>query len=189
MEVEIVGDDGNTQPCITRVDTHLAQDLAENSGQDGGQDEADQHQTDPVHGAGDDGGGTLGNGILGGLFGGNGNCGCSEDHFVNRYELAMQNELASKDSKIALLESNIYVDSKIADVYERLNTKISGVEAQICQQNVVNTQVAANLSCLTNTVNMLSGLTKTIIPIDNICPPPMERYNSWVAPTASATGA
>lgn len=40
-----------------------------------------------------------------------------------------------------------------------------------------------------NTVNMLSGLTKTIIPIDNICPPPMERYNSWVAPTAPATGA
>jgi hypothetical protein len=98
----------------------------------------------------------------------------------------MQQEIASKDSRIALLESNIYVDSKIADVYERLNTKIGGIEAQICQQAVVNAQVTANLSCLQNTVATLSGLTKTVIPIDNVCPEPMQRYNSWTAPTAGA---
>jgi hypothetical protein len=122
-----------------------------------------------------------------GLFNGNGNCcGCSEDHYVNRYELSMQNELASKDSKIALLESNIYVDSKIADVYERLNTKIGGIEAQICQQNVLNTQVAANISCIQGAINTLQGLTKTIVPIDNVCPAPMPQYNSWTAPTTTA---
>ena len=125
------------------------------------------------------------NGGLGGLFGGN-NCGCSEDHYVNRYELGLQQELAAKDSKISLLESNIYVDSKIADVYERLNTKINGIEAQICQQAVVNAQITANISCMQNAINTLNGLTKTVIPITSVCPEPMPQYNSWTAPTATA---
>ena len=120
-----------------------------------------------------------------GLFGGNNHC--SEDHCVNRYELAMHQEIAAKDSKISLLESNIYVDSKIADVYERLNTKIGGLEAQICQQAVVNAQVAANISCMQNSIAVLNGLTKTVIPINSICPEPMPQYNSWVAPTAPTT--
>lgn len=128
--------------------------------------------------------GLLNNGNLGGILGGGG---CHEDHLVNRYEMGLQQELAEKNTRISLLESNIYVDSKIADVYERLNTKISGIEAQLCQQSVVNAQVAANLSCLTNTVNMLSGLTKTVIPITNVCPEPMAKYNSWTAPTTTTT--
>lgn len=127
-------------------------------------------------------------GGLGNLFG-NGNCGCSEDHYVNRYELGLQQELAAKDSKISLLESNIYVDSKIADVYERLNTKIGGLESQICQQAVINSQVTANISCMQNSINTLMGLTKTIIPIGNVCPTPMPEFNSWTAPTAPTTGA
>lgn len=126
------------------------------------------------------------NGLLGGM---GGNCGCSEDHFVNRYELGLHDEIAAKDSKISLLESNIYVDSKIADVYERLNTKIGGLEAQICQQAVVNAQVTANISCMQNAINVLNGLTKTVIPIGNVCPSPMPEFNSWTAPTAPTTGA
>lgn len=132
--------------------------------------------------------GLLSNGGIGNILG-NGNCGCSEDHYVNRYELGLQQELAAKDSKISLLESNIYVDSKIADVYERLNTKIGGLEAQICQQAVINSQVTANISCMQNSINTLMGLTKTIIPIGNVCPTPMPEFNSWTAPTAPTTGA
>lgn len=119
--------------------------------------------------------GALGLEVLRGGVGnilGNNNCGCNEDHLVNRYEMGLQQELAAKDGKISLLESNIYTDAKIADVYERLNTKIGGIEAQICQQSVVNAQVTANLACQQNTINLLMGLTKTIIPITNICPEP-----------------
>jgi hypothetical protein len=113
------------------------------------------------------------NGGLGNILGGaNGNIGCSEDHFVNRYELGLQQELAAKDSKIALLESNIYVDGKIADVYERLNGKIAVVEAQLAQQAVVNAQIGANITCMQGNIATLMGLTKTIIPIGNICPEP-----------------
>lgn len=116
--------------------------------------------------------GLLNNGNLGGILGNGTRATCSEDHCVNRYELAMQQELAAKDSKIALLESNIYVDSKIADVYERLNGKISGLEAQICQQGIINAQVAANLGCMQNSINALNALTKLVIPITSVCPQP-----------------
>lgn len=127
-------------------------------------------------------------GGLGNIFGGN-RAACESDHPVSRREADMAAEIAELKSDKKLLESNIYVDAKSLELYKYIDGKLAGIEAQICQQNVVNTQVVANLSCLTNTVNMLSGLTKTIIPIDNICPPPMERYNSWVAPTAPATAA
>ena len=117
-----------------------------------------------------------------GLFNTNG--GCSENHCVNRYELAMQNEIASKDSKIALLESNIYVDSKIADVYERLNTKIGGLEAQICQQNVYNATNTATINCMAGQINQLMSLTKMVIPNGSICP---GWGNVTVAPATTTT--
>ena len=126
--------------------------------------------------------GLLQNGNLGGILGGGG---CNSNHYVNRYEADQAAKLADAESRIRLLESNIYTDGKIADVYERLNTKIAGVEAQLCSQAVVNAQVAANLSCLQNTVATLSGLTKTVIPISNVCPAPMPQYNSWTAPTTT----
>ena len=129
--------------------------------------------------------GLLNNGNLGGILGG-GNC-RHEDHLVSRYEASQAARIAELETEVKLRDANTYTDGKLLEMYRYVDGKFNGIEAQICQQSVVNAQVAANLSCLTNTVNTLSGLTKTIIPIDNICPPPMERYNSWVAPTATPT--
>lgn len=112
--------------------------------------------------------GLLNNGNLGGILGGGDRC--SEDHYVNRYEMNLQNQLAAKDSRISLLESNIYVDSKIADVYERLNTKIAGVEAQIGAQAVYNATNTAALNCMQGQIATLMGLTKTVVPNSSICP-------------------
>ena len=61
-----------------------------------------------------------GGGLLNGLVG-NGNCNCHENMPVNRYELNLTNEIAAKDAKIGLLESNIYTDQKITDTYAALN--------------------------------------------------------------------
>ena len=108
-------------------------------------------------------------GNLGGILGGGGGC-CNEDHVVNRYELSMQQELAAKDSKIALLESNIYVDTKIADVYERLNGKIANVEAAINAQAVYNATNTATISCIQGQVVQLMGLVKVVVPNSSICP-------------------
>ena len=99
-------------------------------------------------------------------------CGCSEDHVVNRYELGLQQELAAKDSKISLLESNIYVDGKIADVYERLNTKIGVIEHELCDQRVYNATNTATVSCLQQQIATLAALTKVVVPITNVCPQP-----------------
>ena len=127
--------------------------------------------------------GVLAGGLNGtGLFNGNGCGGCSEDHYVNRYELGLQQELAAKDSKIGLLESNIYTDSKIADVYERLNTKIGVLEGQICQQNVYNATNTAALTCLQGQVAQLLSLTKIVVPNTSVCP-------GWGDVTVSVTPA
>lgn len=126
-----------------------------------------------------------GNGI-GGILGGGNNCNCFENQMINRYELGLQQEIAAKDSRIGLLESNIYTDSKIADVYERLNNKISVVESQICQQNVYNATNTATINCISGQVAQLMSLTKLIVPNSSICP---GWGNVTVTPSTTTTGA
>lgn len=77
--------------------------------------------------------------LLNGFGWGNRNGSASPaDMPVTRYEMAMQNELAQKDSKIALLEANIFTDGKIADVFERLSARIGAAEAVLAQQAIQN---------------------------------------------------
>lgn len=131
-------------------------------------------------------GGLNGNGLN--LFS-NGNCGCSEDHNINRYEAAQQARIAELETEVKLRDANTYTDGKLLEFYKYVDGKFGGIEAQICHQNVVNAQVTANLSCMQNTIATLTGLTKTVIPITSVCPEPMPQYNSWTAPTATTTGA
>ena len=127
----------------------------------------------------------MGNGgLLNGLFGGC-NSGCNENSMVNRYELGLEQSNAAKDSKIALLESTINTDKKILEVYGYLDGRLRGIESQISQQAVVNAQLTANISCMQTAIGSLQALTKTVIPVANICPEPMPLYNSWTAPTAT----
>lgn len=125
-------------------------------------------------------GGTLGN-----IFNG-GNSKCSENIAVSRYEMGLEKEIAAKDSKISLLESTVYTDGKLNDLRNYVDRRLEGVNASINAQSVINAQVAANLSCMQGSIATLMGLTKTIVPIDNICPEPMKLYNSWTAPTTGA---
>lgn len=86
--------------------------------------------------------------ILGGLGnctrnGSNGNNGCcSEDHLVNRYELAMQQALAAKDSRIALLEANTYNDQKTLELYRYIDSKLNVIDSRLAAQDVRNQGVA-----------------------------------------------
>ncbi len=114
--------------------------------------------------------------------------GCTEgDHTVNRYEAEQASRIAQLETEVKLRDANTYTDQKMLDMYRYLDGRLRGVEGQISAQAVVNAQVAANLSCMQNTLNTLSGMTKTVIPINNVCPEPMQRYNSWTAPTTPAT--
>jgi hypothetical protein len=81
-------------------------------------------------------------GILGNILGGNRNCGCESDHVVNRYELAMEKELAAKDSRIALLEANTYNDQKTLELYRYIDAQLNSINNRLAAQDVRNQGVA-----------------------------------------------
>lgn len=127
--------------------------------------------------------GAINSGILGGggLFGG----GCGENKAVSRYEMGLQQTIAEQGSKIRLLEADKYTDGKMLEMYAYIDGKMRGISDKLAAQDVINAQVAANLGGMQATLAALSGLTKTVIPIDNVCPEPMPRHNTWTAPTAN----
>lgn len=130
-----------------------------------------------------------GMGGLGGLFNGlgGGNCYCSDDHAVNRYEAAQSAKIAELETEIKLRDANTFTMSEMNKLRDYVDGRINCVTAQVNQQAVINAQVAANLSCMQTNIATLMGLTKTVIPIGNVCPEPMPALNSWTAPTAAAT--
>jgi hypothetical protein len=128
--------------------------------------------------------GLLQNGNLGGIFGGCNNGGSA---YVTRYDAEKDARIAELETEVKLRDANTYTLGEVNKMRNYVDAKFDAINAQLCSQAVINAQVAANLSCLQNTVNTLSGMTKTVIPIANICPEPMQRYNSWTAPTAPTT--
>lgn len=130
-----------------------------------------------------------GNGILGGILGGNTapandamtaalwanmmqprTCGCESDHVVNRYEAAQAAKIAELETQNKLLESNIYTDQKISDVYARLDAKIGCLENQLADQRVYNATNTAVIGCIQSQIAQLMGLTKLVVPNGSICP-------------------
>lgn len=126
------------------------------------------------------------NGGLGNLLGGvgTGGCGCSEDHWVNRYEAGQSARIAELETEVKLRDANTYTLSEMGKLRDYVDHRFSGVEAQLCNQAVLNSQLTANISCMQGNIATLMGLTKTIVPLTNVCPEAMPLYNSWTAPTA-----
>lgn len=123
-----------------------------------------------------------------------GNGVCSENQYVNRYEMTMAQAISSKDGEIALLKSERYTDERLVEVYKDLNRQINAVKEKIqanrdeqnavnCQQAVFNGTMTSTVGCLQQQIACLQSLTKVVIPKDSVCPEPMDRYNSWTAPT------
>lgn len=129
-----------------------------------------------------------GNGILGGLFGGN--CGCSENMTINRYELGQEQKIAELTADKKLLEATIYTDGKLNDFRNYVDAKFAGVDARMNAQDVYNATNTAALGCvngqIANLQSVLNGITKCVVPITAVCPEPMKMYNSWTAPTTTA---
>ena len=127
------------------------------------------------------------NGGIGNLLGGwgrNGNGDC-DTHMVSRYEAGQAARIAELETEVKLRDANTYTDKKMLELYQYVDGRLRGTEAQISQQAVVNAQITANIGCMQNQINTLAALTKTVIPINNVCPEPMARYNSWTAPTTT----
>ena len=125
------------------------------------------------------------NGGLGGMLGGTTRSACNEDHFVNRYEAAQSARIAELETEVKLRDANTYTDQKLLEVYRYFDNKFDGVNAAICAQNVYNATNSAAINCINGQIAQLMALTKVVIPSTSICPEPMARYNSWVAPTST----
>lgn len=140
----------------------------------------------------------------GNILGGIGRCGCggnSQDSPISRYEAGMMNELAGKDSKIALLEAQIYTDQQtdrkvgeaIAFVRGEMKELAAEVRANKDAQCAINQQQAvyngvntATLQCVQNQVAQLMGITKLVIPNTSVCP---GWGNVTITPAATTTTA
>lgn len=76
---------------------------------------------------------------------------------------------------------------KINETALALNGKIDTMAANNAGAfNALNNTIA----CITNNVSALTSrlnaITQEIVPMSSICPQPMQRYNSWTAPTNTA---
>lgn len=125
-----------------------------------------------------------GGNLLGGVLGG-GSCGCSEDHWVNRYEASQSARIAELETEVKLRDANIYTDQKLGALRDYVDGRFSRVEHELCDQKVFNSSTISSISCLQSQVAQLMSLSKLIIPASNICPTPMPQYNSWTAPTTT----
>lgn len=144
-------------------------------------------------------------GAISGLTGGGGHCDTSaalaaamianssaprytcEGVPATRYDLEQQKAIIDRDAEIAYLKGRDAAKSDSLEMYKYVDGRLRGIEAQIAQQAVYNATNTATLNCLNGQVAQLMALTKTVIPITNVCPEPMARYNSWTAPAAPAT--
>ena len=112
-------------------------------------------------------------------------CACNEDHVVSRYEAAQASRIAELETEVKLRDANAYTLGEMNKMRNYVDAKFDVLTAQVNAQAVINAQVTANLSCMQNQIGTLMGLTKTVIPINSVCPEPMPQYNSWTAPTAT----
>lgn len=72
-----------------------------------------------------------------------GNCGgygmqCSENMLVNRYEAGQAARIAELETEVKLRDANIYTDGKILQLYQNIDGRLRGLEAQIAGQAVQN---------------------------------------------------
>lgn len=106
--------------------------------------------------------------------------------------MKMQQTLAEKDAEIALLKSEQNTEVKIADVYERLITRINADQrAQAdwnANQSVANAQmsaaIATNNASIASLQNCCNQITKLVVPNSAICP---GWGNVTITPSASTT--
>lgn len=71
-------------------------------------------------------------------FGNYGFGGCSENMPVSRYELDREQQLAAKDSEIALLKANTYNDQKSLELYAYIDGQLKDIRKTLCDQAVHN---------------------------------------------------
>lgn len=110
----------------------------------------------------------LGGNGLSGLLGGG--CGCGAN--VTRYDAEKDAKIASLETEVKLRDASVFTLGEVEKLRNHIEGKLDAINNQLCAQAVVNAQVTANISCMQTSIAALNALTKTVIPIDSICPTP-----------------
>lgn len=119
----------------------------------------------------------------------------SEDKPLSRYDAALMDKLAAKDSEIALLKADKYTDEKIVEVTKYMDGKVEALAAEMrankeaqqainMQQAVYNGTNTATLQCMQGQIAQLLSLTKIVVPNSSVCP---GWGNVNITPATSAT--
>ena len=125
------------------------------------------------------------NGLLGGMgWNGNGHC-CNEDHFVNRYEATQSARIAELETEVKLRDANTFTMGEMNKLRDYVDGRFTGIESQICQQNVYNATNTAAIACINGQIAQLMSLTKLAIPNSSICP----GYGNVTVTPSTTTGA
>lgn len=128
--------------------------------------------------------GLLGNNVLPGLFNGGvaGNCGCSENMPVNRYEAAQSARIAELETEVKLRDANFYTIGEIGKLRDYVDSKFAKVEGELCEQKVFNATQIGTISCIQGQIAQLFSLTKLVVPNGSVCP-------GWGTVTVTPAGA
>lgn len=105
----------------------------------------------------------------------------SEDKPLSRYDAALMDKLAAKDSEIALLKADKYTDEKIVEATKYMDGKVEALTAEVrankeaqqainMQQAVYNGTNTATLQCMQGQIAQLLSLTKLVVPNSSVCP-------------------
>ena len=114
--------------------------------------------------------GAMNSGILPGLFGGGGNCGCSENMPVNRYEAGQSARISELETEVKLRDANFYALSEVGKLRDYMEHRFDKVEHEICDQKVYNATMNGAVSCIQGQIAQLYSLTKLVIPNGSVCP-------------------
>lgn len=69
---------------------------------------------------------------------------CSESMLVNRYEAQQAARIAELETEVKLRDANAYTDQKTLALYQYIDGRLRGIEAQIAEQAVMNQKVAGS---------------------------------------------
>jgi hypothetical protein len=77
---------------------------------------------------------------------------CSEDHFVNRYEMAAENKIAALESQLALKDANTATDNKMLELYKYFDGQLNTINGTLSAQAVQNQATKDSFQMVQNSV-------------------------------------
>ena len=113
-------------------------------------------------------------------------CGCSEDHFVNRYEAGKDARIAELETEVKLRDANTFTMGEMGKLRDYFEGKFDRVEGRLAEQMAYNAANNATIGCISAQVQQLFGLTKLVVPNTSVCP---GWGNVTITPAAATTAA